>query len=222
MAMVSKSRLCIRVWILKSSTNISRRQMVHEMKAIVPHLVRFICFVPIAQLAFAAYRNSLGPDPADALATGTGEWALRFLILSLCVTPFRKIFGLAVIAPFRRTFGLLALLYASIHVLVYVAFLLQFRWSEIFEDVLERPYISVGFISFCILIILGITSPKWVVRRLGRKWKLVHTAVYPASILAIIHLLWILRADVAEALFYAMILLPILGYRVVLYIVRTH
>jgi sulfoxide reductase heme-binding subunit YedZ len=178
--------------------------------------------VPIAQLAFAAYRNSLGPDPADALATGTGEWALRFLILSLCVTPFRKIFGLAVIAPFRRTFGLVALLYASIHVLVYVAFLLQFRWSEIFEDVLERPYISVGFISFCILIILGITSPKWVVRRLGRKWKLVHTAVYPASILAIIQLLWILRADVAEALFYAMILLPILGYRVVLYIARTH
>lgn len=187
------------------------------MKATVPWLVRLVCFIPFSLFFLGIYRNSLGPDPADALATGTGEWALRFLLLSLSITPIRKIFGLGVIAPFRRTFGLFAFFYASVHFLVYIVFLLQFRWSEIFEDVLERPYITVGFVSFCILLVLATTSPKWVVKRLGRRWKLLHTAVYPGSILALIHLFWILRTDVAEAAFYAMILLPILGYRVFLH-----
>jgi sulfoxide reductase heme-binding subunit YedZ len=191
--------------------------MALKMKATVPWLVRLVCLVPFSLLLFGIYRNSLGPDPADALATATGEWALRFLLLSLSITPIRKVFGWSDIAPLRRTFGLFALFYATAHFLVYIVFLLQFRWSEIFEDVIERPYITVGFVAFCILLLLGITSPKWVVKRLGRKWKLLHTAVYPASILAIIHLFWILRTDVAEAAFYAMILLPILGYRVFLY-----
>jgi sulfoxide reductase heme-binding subunit YedZ len=191
--------------------------MVGKMKAIVPWLVRFLCLVPFSLFVLGIFRNSLGPDPAEALATGTGEWALRFLLLSLSITPIRKFFGWSAIAPFRRTFGLFAFFYASAHFLVYIVFLLQFRWSEIFEDVLERPYITVGFASFCILLLLGVTSPKWVVKRLGRKWKVLHTSVYPASMLAIIHLFWILRTDVAEAAFYAMILLPILGYRVFLY-----
>lgn len=192
------------------------------MKATVPWLVRFFCLVPFSLFFIGTFRNSLGPDPAEALATGTGEWALRFLLLSLSITPIRKFFGWSAIAPFRRTFGLFAFFYASAHFLVYIVFLLQFRWSEIFEDVLERPYITVGFVSFCILLLLGVTSPKWVVKRLGRKWKLLHTAVYPASMLAIIHLFWILRTDVAEAAFYAMILLPILGYRIFLYTASKH
>lgn len=191
--------------------------MVVKMKATVPWLVRLVCLVPFSLLLFGIYRNSLGPDPADALATATGEWALRFLLLSLSITPIRKIFRWSAIAPLRRTFGLFALFYATAHFLVYIVFLLQFRWSEIFEDVIERPYITVGFVAFCILLLLGATSPKWAVKRLGRKWKPLHAAVYPASILALIHLFWILRTDVAEAAFYAMILLPILGYRVFLY-----
>jgi len=112
---------------------------------------------------------------------------------------------------------LFSLFYASLHVIVYVAFLLRFRWFEIAEDILERPYITVGFAAFCILLVLGITSPKFMVRRLGRKWKTVHKLVYPASILALVHLFWILRTDVAEAVIYAILLLPILGYRVIVY-----
>lgn len=189
--------------------------------AFVPHVVKIGCWLPAVVLMHAAFTNQLGPDPADELAIRTGEWALRFLILSLAVTPLRHFFGWAGIARYRRTFGLFALLFATFHFAVYVAFILQFRWTEIAEDILERPYITMGFASFIILLVLGATSPKSMVKRLGRNWKTLHKLVYPASILALVHLTWILRTDVAEAFFYAMILLPILGYRVYLYMFST-
>jgi len=187
------------------------------MKVIVPRLVKLICFLPIVFLLLSVLLNQLGPDPATELAKRTGEWALRFLLLSLSITPVRQLLGLGVIAPYRRTFGLFALLYAVFHFATYVVFILQFRWVEIVEDILERPYITVGFASFCILAILGATSTKSMIKRLGRKWKSLHRMVYLASILAIVHLLWILRSDIAEAVFYAMILLPNLGYRFFFY-----
>lgn len=176
--------------------------------------------MPLALLIAAASQNNLGPDPASELATRTGEWALRFLLLSLSITPTRQMLGWAGVAPYRRTFGLFALLYAALHFMVYLMFILQFRWIEIAEDILERPYITVGFASFCILSVLGGTSPKSVVKRLGRRWKSLHRMVYLAAILALVHLLWILRSDIAEAVLYAMILLPILGYRVLRSLLR--
>jgi len=190
------------------------------MRLMVPQIVRLTCFLPFAVLLFASITNRLGPDPADTLAIRTGEWSLRFLLLSLAVTPLRRAFGWGAIGIYRRMFGLFSLLYASIHFAVYLAFLLQFRWYEIVEDILERPYITIGFASFCILLILGATSSQRMVKLLGRKWKVLHKSVYAASVLAIVHLLWILRSDIAEAVMYVMILLPILGYRVWLYLSR--
>ncbi len=173
-----------------------------------------LCLAPLVSLLLAIYQNDLGPDPANELAVRTGEWALRLLILSLCVTPIRKIFDLHTVAPLRRTFGLYSFFYATLHVCVYVIFLLQFRWAEVFEDVSERPYITVGFVSFCILLVLALTSPKSVVKRLGRRWVDIHASVYAAALLALLHLFWIVRASVAESALYAIILLPVLGYRI--------
>ncbi|MDX1491968.1 MAG: protein-methionine-sulfoxide reductase heme-binding subunit MsrQ [Pseudohongiellaceae bacterium] len=174
--------------------------------------------IPFAYLLYGALTNTLGPDPADTLAVSTGEWAFRFLLMSLAITPLRALFKEPKLMPYRRTFGLFALFYASVHFLVYLVFLLQLRWSEISEDILERPYITVGFTAFVLLVALGATSNKFMMRRLGRRWKRLHSSVYLINVLVLIHLLWILRTDLAEAVFYGSILLPLLMYRLVKYL----
>lgn len=158
-------------------------------------------------------QNDLGADPARTLAQDTGRWALRFLLMSLTVTPVREVFRLVALAPLRRTLGLFSLFYASIHFLVYILFLLELRWSEIGGDILERPYITVGFVAFLILVALGVTSPKSMVRLLGRRWKPLHRLVYLSIVLAIMHLVWILRTDLFDAFLYGGIAVLLLGYR---------
>lgn len=170
--------------------------------------------VPFLVLLYGALSNTLGPDPADTLATETGEWTLRFLLLSLAITPLRNIGKWPKLFPYRRTFGLFALFYASVHFTVYLLFLLQLRWSEISEDILERPYITVGFTAFLMLVALGVTSTKAMMRRMGRRWRQLHKLVYLINILGLLHLTWILRTDLTEAVFYASILVPLLAYRV--------
>lgn len=184
------------------------------MTRAIKYVVFFLALVPLALLCWRAFTNTLGPDPADVLAAETGEWTFRFLLLSLAITPLRNLGGWPKVFPYRRTFGLFALFYASLHFLVYLLFLLQLRWSEIFEDILERPYITVGFSAFVLLVVLGATSTKRMMRRLGRRWKQLHKLVYLINILALIHLIWILRTDLTDAVLYASILVPLLAYRV--------
>jgi len=177
-------------------------------------VVFFVGFLPVFVLALSVYNNALGPDPADVLAVETGEWTLRFLLMSLAVTPLRNITGWAQLFPYRRTFGLFALFYAFLHFVVYLVFLLRLRWSEVFEDITERPYITVGFLAFLLLIILGATSNRSAMRWLGVWWRKIHRLVYLVNILAIAHLAWILRTDLTEAVIYASILFLLLGYRI--------
>ena len=164
--------------------------------------------------------NDLGPDPAKTLSLETGRWALRFLLISLAITPLRELSGLPKLILLRRMLGLYAWFYAALHLLVYLMFLLQWRWSEIGSDILERPYITVGFTAFLILTALGVTSNKAMMRRLGRNWKRLHRLIYLAAPLALLHLIWILRTDLFDAVFYGTILVLLLGYRVVRYAQR--
>ena len=184
------------------------------MARVVKWVVFVLGLIPLLLLVMGAVTNQLGPDPADVLAAETGEWTFRFLLLSLAITPLRAVSGWGKVFPYRRTFGLFALFYASLHFLVYLLFLLQLRWSEISEDILQRPYITVGFTALLILIVLGATSTKAMMRRLGKRWKSLHKLVYTVNLLALVHLVWILRTDLTEAVFYASILLPLLAYRV--------
>lgn len=174
----------------------------------------FMALIPFIWLLLKVFQNDLGPDPAQALSIETGEWALRFLLLTLAITPFRQIFRVAEIARLRRMIGLFAFFYASIHFLSWMAFILAFRWLAIAEELVERPYITVGFLAYVILFLLGVTSTNSMVRRLGKNWKRLHKFVYAASILAIVHLLWILRTDVTEAVIYGVLLAILLGYRI--------
>ncbi len=172
-----------------------------------------LALIPFSVLLSRVLLNDLGPDPAKELALETGEWALRFLLLALAMTPLRHLTGRLEFAQRRRMIGLFALFYASVHFLVWMAFLLGFRWGAIAEEVVERPYITVGFSAFLILLILGATSPRSMVRRLGRNWRRLHRLVYLAGVLAIVHVVWIVRTDVGEVLIYGVLLILLLGWR---------
>ena len=175
--------------------------------------VFLLALIPFAYLLSKIINNDLGPDPAQTLSIETGEWTLRFLILTLAVTPVRQLFGLVQIGRLRRMIGLFTFFYASFHFMSWMAFILGFRWFAILEELIERPYITVGFLSYVILFLLGFTSTNAMVRRLGKNWKKLHQLVYLASVLAIIHLLWILRTDISEAIFYGALTAVLLGYR---------
>jgi len=184
------------------------------MKRFIKPLVFIVALIPFAVLIYKVVTNDLGPDPAKELSLHTGEWALRFLLISLALTPLRLITNNVEYVRHRRMLGLFAFFYASLHLFVWLTFLLQFRWGDILEEIIERPYITVGFASYVVLLVLAATSPLAMVRKLGRNWKRLHRTVYLAGILSIVHLLWILRLDIGEAVLYGAILAVLLGYRV--------
>lgn len=172
-----------------------------------------VSLLPFLHLVYGAATGGLGADPADTLALESGRWSLRFLLICLAITPLRELTGLVRLAPLRRMLGLYALFYASVHFLVYLVFLLELRWSEIGEDIVQRPYITVGFLAFLILVALGITSNRPMMRRLGRRWRPLHRLIYPATALALLHLVWILQQDLTDAVIYGIIFLLLMAYR---------
>ena len=188
------------------------------MRKLIKPLVFVAALLPFAYLLVRIIRNDLGPDPAQELSIETGEWTLRFLLIALAMTPLRQLSRQVEFVRQRRMLGLFALFYASCHFMVWLTFLLGFRWYAVFEEIVERPYITVGFSAYLILLALGITSPKAMVRKLGRNWKRLHRLVYLASILGVVHLLWILRSDIAEAVLYGTLVLVLLGYRLLHYL----
>ena len=184
-----------------------------QTRKLIKPLVFVIALLPFALLVLNILQNNLGPDPVQELSLETGEWTLRFLILALAMTPLRRITNQIEFTRHRRMIGLFALFYATAHLLVWLMFVLEFRWFAIAEEILERPYITVGFTAYLILLALGITSPKFMVRKLGKNWKRLHKLVYVAAILGVLHLLWILRLDIGPAVFYGSLVALLLGYR---------
>jgi len=178
-------------------------------------LVFCVCLIPFFYLFIQLLLNNLGPDPGEELSKELGEWTLRFLIATLAISPLRQLAGIKSINRYRRMIGLFVLFYASFHFFVYQMFILNFRWSSLYQEVLERPYISVGFSAYLILLTLGITSPIYMVRKLGKNWKRLHQLVYLAAVLGIVHMVWILRSNFGEALLYGSIVAALLGYRIV-------
>lgn len=190
------------------------------MGKLIKPTVFLIALIPFLVLLarVVMFPQSLGPDPAQELAKESGEWTLRFLLITLALTPLRQLVGRVEFVRHRRMLGLFALFYATVHFLVWMTFLLNFRWFAIAEELVERPFITVGFAAYLILVALGVTSPKAMVRKLGRNWKRLHRLVYGAALLGIVHLLWILRTDVGEAVIYGAVLALLLGYRLVRYL----
>lgn len=168
---------------------------------------------PLANLVLKALENRLGPDPASALTHGLGEWALIFLMLSLAISPVRQLTGIGKLIRFRRMLGLFALFYAVLHLLAYLAFMLSWEWQTLLEDLYKRSYIIVGAFALSILIALGVTSTKNMMRRLGKQWSQLHRLVYVAAVLAVIHFLWLVKSDYTEPVIYGALLAILLLLR---------
>ena len=149
--------------------------------------------------------NQLGPDPATTLNHALGDWALRFLCITLAITPLRKITGINKLIRFRRMLGLFALFYAVLHVFSYLAFMLGWQWGTLADDLYQRPYIIAGAFAVSILIVLGVTSTKGQMKRLGRKWGKLHKLVYLAITLVLIHFIWLVKSDYYEPAIYSAI-----------------
>jgi sulfoxide reductase heme-binding subunit YedZ len=188
------------------------------MRKLIKPLVFAACLLPFCLLLTKIFQNNLGPDPAQALAIETGEWTLRFLLITLTLTPLRDLTRQVEFVRQRRMLGLFTLFYASCHFMVWISFLLGFRWNAVLQEIVERPYITVGFSAYLILLALGITSPKAMVRKLGKNWKRLHRLIYVASVLGVIHLLWIQRTDISEPVLYGTLVFLLLGYRFAYYL----
>ena len=169
--------------------------------------------LPLALGVFDFARDGLGPEPVEEITHRTGEWALRMLLLCLCITPLRRIFGLRGLLPHRRTLGLLAFLYASLHFLTYLALDLDFRPGDLTEDIRERPFITLGFSALVLLVPLALTSTRGWMRRLGKRWQGLHRLVYPAVVLVAVHFVWSAKADWLEPGIYAAAAAALLSIR---------
>jgi sulfoxide reductase heme-binding subunit YedZ len=171
-------------------------------------------FAPFAGLCIAAASDRLGANPIEEITHTTGDFALRWLLVALAVTPLRRQLRLRWIAPLRRTFGLLAFFYACCHFLTWFALDQFFDWQAIVEDVQERRYVLAGLTAFTCMIPLAATSTRAMTRRLGRHWKTIHRLVFAAAVAAIVHYLWLVKADLLPALVHAAFLAILLGHRV--------
>ncbi|HET7221043.1 MAG TPA: protein-methionine-sulfoxide reductase heme-binding subunit MsrQ [Vicinamibacterales bacterium] len=185
------------------------------MLRVVKPLLFAFSLLPAAYLAYALLNGGvgLGANPAETLQLETGIWALRFLLASLAITPLRRLTGWNRLIQYRRMLGLFAFFYATLHLSTYVVFDRYFELAGIMEDIAKRPYITVGMLAFTLMLPLALTSTKGWIRRLGRRWQLLHRLVYVCAIAACLHFLWKVKVMIGEPVYYAAILAVLLGAR---------
>lgn len=169
--------------------------------------------VPALWLLGAALADQLGANPIETITRSLGDWALRFLLLTLTITPLRRVTGWRWPLTYRRMLGLFSFFYASLHLLSYLVLDQFFYWPEIWADLIKRPYITVGMISFLLLIPLALTSTRGWMRRLGKNWQRLHRLVYLIAIGGILHFYMLVKADTSDPLIYASILFVLLILR---------
>jgi sulfoxide reductase heme-binding subunit YedZ len=188
-------------------------------KALKP-FVFAACLVPVALLLLRALRSDLGANPIETITHSTGDWTLILLMATLAITPLRRITGMSDLISFRRMIGLFAFFYATLHFLTYIWLDKFFDLHEIVKDVYKRPFITAGFTAFVLLIPLALTSTKGWIRRLGKRWQLLHRLVYVSAAVGVIHYIWLVKKDVRQPLIYAVVLAVLLLWRAAIWLVR--
>jgi sulfoxide reductase heme-binding subunit YedZ len=182
--------------------------------ALIKLLLFLLCLLPLAWLAYGAFSGNLGANPIETITRSLGDWALRLLLLTLTITPLRKISGWGWPLRLRRMLGLYAFFYASLHLGSYIVLDQFFFWPEIWADILKRPYITIGMLVFLLLIPLAVTSTHNMMRRLGRNWQRLHRMIYPIAIGAVLHHLMLVKVLSLEPMLYAAFLGLLLLVRV--------
>jgi methionine sulfoxide reductase heme-binding subunit len=174
-----------------------------------------LCLGPLAAVIWPFVRGYTIPNPLEFIQHATGDWTLRFLVITLTITPLRQLARLPELIRFRRMLGLFAFFYACLHFTTYLVFDKFFDVHEIWKDVYKRPFITVGFLAFTLLIPLAITSTAGWIRRLGgRRWRILHRAIYISACCGVIHYYWLVKSAVIRPLFYAAVVGVLLAWRV--------
>lgn len=168
---------------------------------------------PFGWMVWDAAQDNLGPDPIETLHFRSGDWTLRFLMITLTCTPLKLLFNWTFQHRFRRMLGLFTFFYATVHMSVYLVLDLSFSWEQMLDDIPKSPYVLVGMAAYVLLIPLALTSTRKMVQRLGRNWKKLHRLVYVTAVLGVVHFFWLIKADLREPLIYAGILFVLLGIR---------
>ena len=175
-----------------------------------------LCLVPGLLLAWKAFEGDLGANPIEFITHWTGDWTIRFLCITLSITPLRKLLGLPELIRFRRMLGLFAFFYASLHFLTWFVLDKFFDWNEIAKDVVKRPFITAGFTAFVLLIPLAVTSTTGWIRRLGgKRWQMLHQLIYVSACAGVVHYYWLVKSDIRLPLMYGAIVTVLLAYRLV-------
>ena len=172
------------------------------------------CLFPLMRLAWFGYAGQLGANPIEFITRSLGTWTLVLLLITLSITPLRHLSGWSWLIRLRRMAGLFAFFYALLHFSTYLWLDQFFDLQAIYKDVLKRPFITAGFAAFTLLVPLAITSTNAMMKRLGRRWQLLHRLVYPAAMLAVLHYWWLVKKDITQPLVYAALLAVLLAYRV--------
>lgn len=195
----------MQAWILNV---ISEQRLSANTKAnAVKTLLFIVCLLPLIYLVWGLLTDNLGANPVETLTRSSGLWALRFLLITLLVSPIRWYTGLTAIVKYRRMLGLYAFFYASVHMLLYLGLDQLFDIQDIWKDILKRPFITVGFISFILLLPLVMTSTNKMMKRLGgKRWKRLHRLTYVIATLSCVHFLMLVKADIREPIIYMILL----------------
>ena len=184
-----------------------------QIKFFVKPATFLLCLLPFAFLVVGAINDGLGVNPVETLTHETGQWALKFLLITLFITPLRRLTKAHWLIKIRRMLGLYAFFYAVLHFIIYIWLDQFFEWLEILADIPKRPFITIGFVSFLLLIPLAITSTNAMQRRLKKEWLKLHKLVYVIPMLVIVHFLWSLKADYSEPMIYTFVFLALMIMR---------
>ena len=178
-------------------------------------LLFLACLIPLGRLVWFAIYGGLGANPIEFVTRSTGTWTLTFLLITLSVTPLRRLTGRNELIRYRRMLGLFAFFYVCLHFTTYIWWDQFFDWAAIVKDVVKRPFITVGFACFVLLIPLAATSTHAMQRRLKRRWQQLHRLVYLIAIGGVVHYWWLVKKDITQPLIYGLVLSVLLGFRVV-------
>ena len=173
------------------------------------------CLVPLARLAWRAFHAQLGANPIEAITHGTGDWTLTFLLITLAVTPLRKVTHQYWLIKFRRMFGLFAFFYGCLHLMTYVWLDKFFDVHEMLKDIAKRRFITAGMTAFALMLPLALTSTQWSIRKLGgKRWQALHRLIYFSAAAGVIHYIWLVKADLKKPLEYGFVLGVLILFRI--------
>jgi len=190
------------------------QQIINAAARKIPSWVLYIlCLLWLPWLVYLAQTGGLGREPIKGLEHALGEFALKLLVIGLAITPLRRHLGINLI-KFRRAFGLLAFIYVTLHLAVWVVLDMSLLWGQMWADVWKRPYITIGMAGFLCLIPLAMTSNNWSVRKMGPNWRKLHKLTYLAILLGAVHFIWLVKGIQLEPLIYMAVILLLLALRI--------